>query len=79
LGDLWIFARSEVRKETQISFGFGLSKIIGLKGNRRSFDSLRSLRMTGFLWKFRVDEKQMQVLRLTTPRLKDAWGPVRSG
>jgi hypothetical protein len=24
-------------------------------------------------------EKQMQVLRLTTPKLKSAWGPVRSG
>jgi len=24
-------------------------------------------------------EEQMQVLRLTTPRLKYAWGPVRSG
>jgi hypothetical protein len=24
-------------------------------------------------------EKQMQILRLTTPRLKSAWGPFRSG
>jgi hypothetical protein len=24
-------------------------------------------------------EKQMQVLRLTTPKLKNAWGPFRSG
>jgi len=24
-------------------------------------------------------EKQMQILRLTTPKLKSAWGPVRSG
>ncbi len=23
-------------------------------------------------------EKQMQVLRVTTPKLKNAWGPVRS-
>jgi len=23
-------------------------------------------------------EGQMQILRLTTPKLKDAWGPVRS-
>jgi hypothetical protein len=24
-------------------------------------------------------EKQQQILRLTTPKLKSAWGPVRSG
>jgi hypothetical protein len=24
-------------------------------------------------------EKQPQILRLTTPKLKNAWGPVRSG
>jgi hypothetical protein len=24
-------------------------------------------------------EKQLQILRLTTPKLKNAWGPVRSG
>jgi len=24
-------------------------------------------------------ERQKQILRLTTPRLKSAWGPVRSG
>jgi len=24
-------------------------------------------------------ERQMQVLRLTTPKLKSVWGPVRSG
>jgi len=24
-------------------------------------------------------EKQPQILRLTTPKLKSAWGPVRSG
>ena len=33
-------------KKTQVPFGCALSKIIGLEGNRRSFDSLRSLRVT---------------------------------
>jgi hypothetical protein len=27
----------------------------------------------------KFEEEQMQILRLTTPKLKGAWGPVRSG
>jgi hypothetical protein len=26
-----------------------------------------------------LEKKQLQILRLTTPKLKNVWGPVRSG
>jgi hypothetical protein len=35
--------------------------------------------MIGFVFGMDVEKEQTQILRLTTPRLKNAWGPVRSG
>ena len=44
--------------------------IPGLKGETGGTQQKRRIRQT---------EEQMQVLRLTTPKLRSVWGPFRSG
>jgi hypothetical protein len=62
--------------------------IEGWEAGRRKPGTIWSISPVSVEWFSRVppgvvsqmySEKQPQILRLTTPKLKSAWGPVRSG